>query len=464
MAMKRDKTALFIERARRVHGDRYDYSRVEYKKAIIKVDIVCKEHGVFRQLPQDHLRGRGCRACGSKRRAIIKTYTTGSFIEKASLIHRGKYNYSEVDYKKSNIKISILCDVHGLFLQMPAHHLQGQGCPKCGGISTASKRRLSKSGFTARAKKIHRDRYDYSKVKYKNNSTKVLIICKKHGVFNQRPSCHLQGKGCPKCGDISMAEKNRIPKDVFVGNARSVHGDIYDYSIVRYIKAQSKVSIICKKHGVFKQVPNSHLRGSGCPACSGTVSTNDFINKAKIIHGDRYDYSGTEWESSRIKVLIKCKFHGPFYQTPGSHLQGRGCSGCKNSGWTLTAWRHASKKSKYFTGFKLYLILCDGDGESFLKVGRTFYNVNMRFSGSATLPYEYTLISKIAGTAKHIYNLEKEAFRIPNLKRYQPKKSFGGETECIDISELDRLKKWFEKNKKARLQSSNKQESQLRLF
>ena len=114
---------------------------------------------------------------------MIKSLTTQEFIERARKVHGDKYDYSKVEYVNNRVKLCIICPIHGEFWQTPNAHLNGQGCSMCGRISQTKKRALSKETFITKARKVHGDKYDYSKVEYVNNRTKVCIICKKHGEF-----------------------------------------------------------------------------------------------------------------------------------------------------------------------------------------------------------------------------------------------------------------------------------------
>jgi hypothetical protein len=159
-------------------------------------------------------------------------------------------------------------------------------------------RRRTNEEFIKEAKLVHGDKYDYSLVKYKNNYTKVKIICKEHGIFEQEPCSHLNGCGCISC----VCHKKSTTEE-FVIKAKLVHGDRYDYFMVEYVKSSMKIKIICKEHGIFEQTPNSHLNGQGCPSCVGLKksTTEEFIIKAILIHGDKYDYSLTIYESNKKK-------------------------------------------------------------------------------------------------------------------------------------------------------------------
>ena len=175
------------------------------------------------------------------------------------------------------------------------------------------------------AKKVHGDKYDYSKVEYVNNRAKICIICPIHGEFWQRPYSHLQGFGCKKCNG------NVYDTTTFVNRAKEVHGDKYDYSKVEYTHSKKEVCIICPKHGEFWQTPTVHLKGGNCPNCIKENKINDFLEQSKIIHNNKYDYSKVEYVDSTTKVCIICPKHGEFWQRPFSHINGNGCPMCKES-------------------------------------------------------------------------------------------------------------------------------------
>ena len=131
-------------------------------------------------------------------------------------------------------------------------------------------KKLTISDFVKRAREVHGNKYDYSKVEYVNSKTKVCIICPKHGEFWQKPNRHLSGDGCPKCGIESRQKIRSLTTEDFVKKAREIHGDKYDYSKVNYVDTHTKVCIICPEHGEFWQTPADHLRGIGCPNCNSS--------------------------------------------------------------------------------------------------------------------------------------------------------------------------------------------------
>ena len=309
-------TELFIEKSKLVHSIKYDYSKVEYKNNTTKIIIICQDHGEFQQTPKSHLKGAGCGKCAGTCKSNTK-----EFIEKSLVTHGDDvYDYSKVDYKNNKTKVLIICKIHGEFSQRPNSHLKGAGCPKC------SNRNITKEEFIKRCNEKHGYEYDYTKVDYINCDTKIIIICKYHGEIQQTPYAHLNSNGCPKCSGYNLTTNE------FIKKSKKVHGDKYDYSNVEYTNSYTEVSIVCKKHGKFLQKPVIHYHcKSGCPKCANkNITTEEFIEKSKLVHGDKYDYSNVDYNLSNQDVNIICKIHSNFWQTPNSHLNGSGCPKCSN--------------------------------------------------------------------------------------------------------------------------------------
>lgn len=194
-------------------------------------------------------------------------------------------------------------------------------------------KKFTNEQFIKKAIETHGDKYDYSLVNYVNSETKVDIICKTHNIFKQIPSNHLVGRGCRQCGINSSAIKHSLIDGKFIEKAKEIHGDRYDYSEVDYIGIKDKVEIICKEHGLYTQIASIHLQGSGCIKCSSDDKRQtkaEFIEKAEKVHGDKYDYSLIKYYRNDKKVEIICRQHEVFSQSPNSHLQGRGCQKCSD--------------------------------------------------------------------------------------------------------------------------------------
>lgn len=206
---------------------------------------------------------------------MTKKKTSEQFIKEAKEVHGDFYDYSEAEYQGNKIKIKIICPNHGPFWQKPNDHLKGTGCKECSKNIRVEKRKMTLNEFIEKAKEVHGDYYNYSKIEYINNTTKVQIICPIHGSFWQTPKNHLKGNGCPKCSNQIRKSKLSLTIKEFVQKAKEVHDDHYDYSEVEYINAHQKIKIICPKHGSFWQKPNDHLKGCGCPFCVHHISKGE---------------------------------------------------------------------------------------------------------------------------------------------------------------------------------------------
>ena len=235
---------------------------------------------------------------------MSKRKTLTEFINESKQIHGNKYDYSKTQYINTNTKVCIICPIHGEFWQAPRHHLNGNGCPYCAG-----KIRLTTEEFIRRAKEVHGDKYDYSKVEYVNARIKVCIICPEHGEFRQTASEHLRGQGCPKCAQ----EKHNSTTEEFIRKAKEVHGDKYDYSKVEYVNAYTKVRIICPIHGDFEQNAHSHLNGRGCPKCNESQMEK---NTAKFLEENNIDYIS----QARKKDLVWLERQSLDFYIPKYHI------------------------------------------------------------------------------------------------------------------------------------------------
>jgi len=264
-------------------------------------------------------------------------YTTDSFIEKAIAIHGTKYDYSKTIYIAYKDKLTIICPIHGDFQMTPNAHTgpQKQGCNKCGIILRSNKNKRSTAIFIEDAIAIHGTRYDYSKSDYANCNKKLIVICKIHGEFKITPTHHLRKIGCANCGTERSADSHRLSQDQFISKANTIHEYQYDYSKVNYIDNRIKVIIICSEHGEFTQIPNNHLRGSGCDRCGhiliglrSRLTLDEFIEKSNQIHHNKYDYSKAIYVKGNSIVDIICPEHGIFQQKAAGHLCGYGCSPC----------------------------------------------------------------------------------------------------------------------------------------
>ena len=264
-----------------------------------------------------------------------RTITTEQFIERAMNVHKDKYDYSKVAYTGSTKKITIICKVHGEFEQLPYAHLSGNDCVRCGKVNAGISRIMGKEEFIRKAIKVHGEKYSYEQVDYEGTMKNVIIICKSHGDFIQKPVNHLMGRGCKYCSILNASDKRKMGREDFIEKAIQTHGYRYDYTKVEYKSSKLKVTITCNEHGDFNQIPNDHIRGHGCSSCGikiisekKTRNNDMFIEKAIMTHGKRYDYSKVDYVKSKSKVIIICPRHGEFKQVPQDHERGIGCSKC----------------------------------------------------------------------------------------------------------------------------------------
>lgn len=207
-----NKTSFFINKAKEIHGNKYDYSKTIYQTAKKKIIIICKIHGDFLQTPDEHLSGSSCQQCGFISSSNKQLYDTKTFINKANIVHNFKYNYEKTNYKNSKSKVIINCKIHGDFMLNADKHLAGAGCQACALINKKT-RALSQEEFIYKANKKHNFKYDYSLSKYITAHIKIKIKCPIHGIFKQTPGSHLHTSGCPKCAGRFEQKyySNKIP-------------------------------------------------------------------------------------------------------------------------------------------------------------------------------------------------------------------------------------------------------------
>lgn len=309
------------------------------------------------------------------------TTPTEFFKHQVMKVHGDTYDLSNVNYVNANTKICVICKVHGNFTILPLSFRKGQGCSTCSDIRAGNLRRLTTEDFVERAKVVHGDKYDYSKVNYQAAKIPVEIGCPIHGFFKTTPDNHTSRYGCPKCGRNIGAATKRLNTEEVIKLFKQVHGDRYNYDLVSYTDAHNFVDIVCKDHGVFKQSYANHYHGGkGCPICARILN-------ARLKH----DF---------IKI--------------------------------------ASKKGYA----SLYLLYCTGNNESFYKVGITTKTMKGRFGGKGTLPYDYEIKHLFIADGETVWELEKTLHNEYYDVKYTPQLYFGGVTECfsyIDEAEYAKL-------------------------
>lgn len=294
--MKKLTTEEFIKRAKNFHGDKYDYTKTHYSGDRNKLTIICPIHGEFEQYPSNHTKRSGCAKCNFEK----DKYSQDNFIKRAKEKHKNSYLYDKTIYIDSYTHVVISCKEHGDFKQLPTSHLQGRGCPKC----AIKNKSLSKEQFIIKSNKIHNSKYDYSKISYKNNHTKVIIICPIHGEFEQTPMCHLRGKGCPICksskGELTL--ENIFKKyNIKYKSQYNTPEIINNYKIDFYLP---DYRILIEFHGKqhYEYIPYFHRNGE-----------DDFL-KQKIRDSmvrdvaSRFKYNYLEFNYKQLKYMTQNQF------------------------------------------------------------------------------------------------------------------------------------------------------------
>lgn len=334
-------TETWIEKARAVHGDKYDYSRSIYLGCFAKIEIGCKKCNIFFwQEAHNHSKknGNGCPECKKKIIGNLRVDTQDSFIAKAVKRHGMLYDYSMVIYRGSSVPVLIRCtQCDAIFEMTPNKHItrDAQGCKSCGIKRRAVSQRKGIEKFVAEASIVHWGKYDYSRSVYVGLKTKLKIRCNLcDHTFWQTPSDHIHSKaGCPNCAGLMP-----ITLESFIARSVQLHEGKYDYSLVASIKNnRSIVRISCNTCShVFEQAVVVHLSGHGCPSCASDkkseymrISEDDFKRRALERHFDDYDYSLVKIERGTKRVDIRCnKCMVVFKQNIHVHLAGHGCPHC----------------------------------------------------------------------------------------------------------------------------------------
>ncbi len=426
---KFDNAGKVIDKFRKKHGDKYDYSKVNYINSITPVTIICPEHGEFSQQPAAHTRGSGCMECGHTK---TRKKDTATFIRESSKTHNNKYDYSKAAYTHAHKKITIICPKHGEFSQSASHHINGRGCAKCARSFVGNKTKSNNKAFIKKAIKIHGIKYDYSKVIYTTNSKQVIIICPEHGEFSQRASDHLTGYGCRKCTSTISNKEREIVKylrelDIIVNTSNRTLITPYELDIVlpdykiaiefngvhwhteKYGKGKEyhlNKTKLCQKKGyrlihIFEDdyITNKDMILNFLKHITGKSNHNPvYARKCEVIEinnmeGRKFLDEHHMQGSSKASIYIGLHYEGELVAV-SSFIKGK--TNTKNKEmWELT--RHATKgtvmgalgkTTKHFLrnfGSHLYTF-CDNsyfNGKSYLKAG---------FSETGTIPPDYMYV------------------------------------------------------------------------
>lgn len=262
-----------VELFKSIHGDKYDYSLVNYVNNKKHVDIICPKHNImFSMTPEKHIhRKQGCKQCGIESNANRQRFDLDTLIKQFEEAHGDKYDYSLVEYKGIHENIKIICPVHGEFEQSPNSHKRGFGCKDC-------RTDLLRDDLDSMIAKLPEEfkSYDFSKALYKDSVTKIIVICNECGEeFEQIPRSLIQGHGCKACSFKNKADRARLKPEEILERAFTLHNGKYEYgSLEGYENNTFLWKIKCPVHDWFDQTVVAHLRGNGCRDCAREASTS----------------------------------------------------------------------------------------------------------------------------------------------------------------------------------------------
>jgi Zn finger protein HypA/HybF involved in hydrogenase expression len=313
------------------------------------------------------------------------------------------YDYSLLEYNTVCKKVKIICNNHGIFEQELRRHLNGSSCPKC----VSDRKKLTKEKVIEQFNIKHNYQYDYSLVKYINDSEKIDILCKIHGIFNQKVNNHKNGQGCPKCKETNLNNK------IFIDKSNEIHLNFFKYDKTEYINNYTKVVITCPHHGDFLQKPHNHLTlKQKCPKCTSNeriMGLDIFIKKSNIVHNNKYDYSLSSYTRIIDKTKIICPHHGEFEQKIQNHLNGKGCPSCKESKGEKIIRNFLEKENIKFTTQKTFK---DCKHNSYLKFDYFLPQLNI-------------------------------CIEYDGIQHFEPIDFFGGEKALIENKKRDSIKENF---------------------
>ena len=392
--MKKRTTENFIEECKRIHGDNFTYEKTEYKNSRTKITVTNKYGEDLDVWPLDFLK---------KTKDKNNRFTTEFFIRKSKEIFgEDTYSYEKTVFNNSGDDVIITCKKHGDFTKQASAHIhQKQGCPMCSrGINNTAE-------FILKAREIHGWKYDYSKVNFVDMSTKITVICPKHGEFDVLAGEHLKGCNCEKC----VRESQKKPIEKFIKDAKlagrniSIIGDYRSMTEKTWFKCG-----ICGKE--WETTPNKIQNGHGCSYCnSGVKCTEDFIKRAKEIHGDRYNYSKVVYCGNTTPVTIICPEHGEFDISPITFFN------------RTNPCKRCSRKSKM-----------EHDIMLMLDARKIKYTNNKTFNGLGNRSFDFYLDD---------YNT---LIECQGIQHFEANDFFGGKEQFEKQKKSDQIKKVYAEN------------------
>lgn len=296
-------------------------------------------------------------------------------------------------------------------------------------------KKLTTEEFIEKAKETHGDLYGYDRVEYVNSKSKVEIFCKKHNeYFKQAPATHIWGYNCFKCSREAAAKTMRKDTETFIKKANVKHSERYTYIFTEYTKTSEKVIITCKEHGNFEQTPNNHLKGAGCMKCRDADASNRRKTTEQFIE-NAIKIHGDTYSYTDIKYIKSNEKVEIICKKHGNFFQMPN-NHLEGKGCLICGNESHWKQKDYIKKSKgrlctFYILRRFNENEEFYKIGITMNTIKIRYGGN-TMPYEYEVINEVKGSAGFIWDLERDEKRKLKSMHYKPMITFGGsETECF---------------------------------
>ena len=435
-----------LSRFEQKYGDRFDYSNSKYFGMHKPIKASCSLHGNFECTPLQHLQGKYCGKCKDVEKLLVQKFS-------------------------QNIPAEILSDEERSVIAFHQHWNNLNQCKNCAGNFFFKKSRNSdfcskkcSSVFYGKLKsETFRDSEDFIPPKstvqkkvellYGSKITVLKIIpgktirhhkieadCSRHGRFVITLDALANGADCHFCTNRLINRQRFLER---VKETPSILKKEYDYSKVPdFEDGDEKQTIICPKHGEFRQTPRRHLAGDGCRECAIEKRAALNLGRAKgnwpenaiTIHGDAYDYSSSIYAGAREYTEIICPFHGPFFQRPNNHLNGAGCPDCGEEKRSLGDTILTLQRDGREIAGRLYLLECLGEDEHFFKIGITSKTVAERYPTEISMPYQYSVMIDIEIGLIEAFLHEQRILKSLCEYSYSPSTYFAGETECLSVN------------------------------
>jgi hypothetical protein len=434
-----EKQQSWVSLAIQLHGNKYDYSQVEFINSKTPVTVICKIHGAWQCQPSLHVserHKRGCPACGGSQKK-----TTEQFIQESNIKHEGAYDYSKVKYVNSHTNVEIICPKHGSFSQSPTSHLTKSGCPDCSKVKRLKADR--QKSLDSIQKRLHAktsggvQMVEETFVKINADAT---FVCEKHGEFTRIVNAALYNPNtCLECFKESESSNLREQIDVELNLNKKLKDGITYEPFVYVGSKKTSIKFNCPAHGQWSVLHASIVsNGINCPKCvhvnampkriasikAKNIEKQDFywenyLAKFKAQHGETYDYSLASFVNAKTPIKIKCPVHGEYEQTPEMH-KSSGCRLCADD-------ELAGLYSKRFFEIKpeladvpalLYLLKLTWNAGTCFKIGITRTTLKRRFGAALSKKVQIEVLRVVETKLIEAWKDEVKFLSTQGLRRF----------------------------------------------